>query len=153
MALSTRTQLKIHLICNHKILHQLIDQEISNNWPFNYQKLININPILIEDQQNEKLCTKRPFFPVGAMIRLFLHDILPQEDAVIYIDSDSYFLTRPEKMFDLFDQFDSKQIIGGVKNAGYYENPDLFHKRDVSKTQKKPKWHNLAKRIPKVGLK
>ena len=51
--------------------------------------------------------------------------MLPEYDSVLYMDTDSIFLTSPEMIWDYFKQMNSSQIVGmtrvgEIPNAGPY---------------------------------
>ena len=53
--------------------------------------------------------------------------LLPEIDSVLYMDTDSLFLTSPERIWDLFKQMNSSQImalakVGEIPNVGPYNN-------------------------------
>ena len=43
--------------------------------------------------------------------RLFLPGLLPNEDAVIYLDTDMIFMAPPEELWAEFHRFNSRQIL------------------------------------------
>ena len=53
--------------------------------------------------------------------------MLPEIDSVLYMDTDSLFLTSPELVWDFFYQMNSSQImamakVGEIPNVGPYNN-------------------------------
>lgn len=45
-----------------------------------------------------------------ASLRHFAMDLLPQEDAILYIDTDLIFVASPSEFWDKFQHFDDKQL-------------------------------------------
>lgn len=67
---------------------------------------------------------KKLFKPCAAQ-RLFLPDILTHLDSILYLDSDTLFLSSPAEIWTYFDHFNSSQIAAMSpehedQNAGWY---------------------------------
>ena len=58
------------------------------------------------------------------LICLLKQSLLPDVDSVLYMDSDSIFLTPPEMFWDQFNKMNSSQVIGIAQEdeipGGYY---------------------------------
>ncbi|XP_047738780.1 glucoside xylosyltransferase 2-like [Hyalella azteca] len=66
----------------------------------------------------------RGLFRPCASQRLFLLRLLPEESAVLYMDSDVIFLRPPEELWQIFNEFDEKQFAAAaVYVAGYHYLP------------------------------
>jgi UDP-xylose:glucoside alpha-1,3-xylosyltransferase len=52
--------------------------------------------------------------------KLFLPWVLPEFDAVVYMDTDHVFMRPPEHLTEHFKYFDEKQMLGVAPVDGYY---------------------------------
>jgi UDP-xylose:glucoside alpha-1,3-xylosyltransferase len=69
--------------------------------------------------------TWRKLFKLCASQRLFLPSLLPNIDSILYVDSDTIFLSPPEDIFEKLLHFNTTQIAGLVpesenKKFGWY---------------------------------
>ncbi|KAL7643569.1 UNVERIFIED_CONTAM: hypothetical protein RMT77_005551 [Armadillidium vulgare] len=64
----------------------------------------------------------REMFHACATERLFLHEALPEEDSVVYVDTDTIFLKPPEDLWQEFSKFNSIQISGITPCLYLYDN-------------------------------
>ena len=72
-------------------------------------------PNIIED--DEKVDWEELFKPC-ASLRLFLAQLLPTTDSVIYIDTDILFLKPPEDLWNQFNNFNKRQVVGLAQECG-----------------------------------
>ncbi|XP_018010322.2 glucoside xylosyltransferase 1-like [Hyalella azteca] len=52
--------------------------------------------------------------------KLFLPWVLPEFDAVVYMDTDQVFMRPPEHLTEHFKYFDKKQVLGVAPVDGFY---------------------------------
>ncbi|XP_064119247.1 glucoside xylosyltransferase 1-like [Macrobrachium nipponense] len=55
--------------------------------------------------------------------RLFLPDVFPDVDSVIFIDTDTIFMQSPEDLFKHFAFFDDRQVAGVTPSLYWYDEP------------------------------
>ena len=65
----------------------------------------------------------KELFRVCASERLFLPAILPEEDAVIYLDTDLIVMVPPSKLWNKFLDFDSEHLTAMSQVLSYYNTP------------------------------
>ena len=68
---------------------------------------------MLEMKRNYKLCTTA---------KLFLHEMFPEEDAGIFLDSDTILLEDISTLWELFAQFDEKQVLSLAPVETHYSN-------------------------------
>jgi UDP-xylose:glucoside alpha-1,3-xylosyltransferase len=66
----------------------------------------------------------KSMFKPCASQRLFFPSLLPEVDSLLYVDSDTVFLSPPAETFNLFNKFKSTQIAGLINEA---ENLDSWY--------------------------
>ncbi|XP_018022958.1 glucoside xylosyltransferase 1-like isoform X2 [Hyalella azteca] len=88
---------------------------LSEAWPPEQQSKLTLqfvsNFYPDEFKQLEKL-----FRPCSSQ-RLFVDQVLPEEDAVIYIDTDVIFMRSPVQLWNEFKRFDDKQMMAAAAPA------------------------------------
>ncbi|RXG58079.1 Glucoside xylosyltransferase 2 [Armadillidium vulgare] len=80
-----------------------------SRWPENIRKKILLEKEKIVYPENGNFREK---FRLCASERLFLHEALPSEEAVIFLDTDIIFLKSPEILWEEFAFFNSDQLSG-----------------------------------------
>jgi UDP-xylose:glucoside alpha-1,3-xylosyltransferase len=65
---------------------------------------------------NKSSTWRNQFLPCATQ-RLFFPEILNEVDALLYVDSDTFFLSPPGETYQLFEKFTGSQIAGLVPNA------------------------------------
>lgn len=109
------------LIVTEKSLFQLLTEKIEA-----FQNFHDFSFLLRETKfPNDRGEMWRTLFKPCAAQRLFLPSLLPDIDELIYLDSDTLFLSSPLEIYEKFKQFNSTQIAGLVqeaenKNTGWY---------------------------------
>lgn len=99
-------------------------REKLNDWKNDYKLTFDyeIHPLQFPDTNKHEW--KKLFKPCAAQ-RLFLPTLLGNIDSVLYLDSDTLFLSPVHELWSHFDQFNASQIAGMApehedKNAGWY---------------------------------
>ncbi|RXG56063.1 Glucoside xylosyltransferase 1 [Armadillidium vulgare] len=91
-----------------------------SQWPENIRNKILLEKGKIVYPKNGNFREK---FRLCASERLFLHEALPSEEAVIFLDTDIIFLKSPEILWEEFAFFNSDQL-SGLSPSLY-----LYHRR------------------------
>lgn len=81
--------------------------DVFDKWPSEYRSKIKFQ--YVAETYPHSRIEMRNMFRLCATERLFIPDILHDEDAVIYIDTDFIFMTPPEELWSKFDNFDALQ--------------------------------------------
>ncbi|KAK7081574.1 hypothetical protein SK128_019725, partial [Halocaridina rubra] len=120
-AVLTSTVVRYSIITDsEEVYNQLTN--IPSDWPAEYQTRLTFAP-----RRNlynpPELGNLRDVFRPCASERLFLAQSFVDEDAVIYTDSDSYFMQPPEHLWDLFRNFDIRQVAGVTPHLYHYTPP------------------------------
>ncbi|CAN8022973.1 unnamed protein product [Ixodes persulcatus] len=94
---------------------QLIQDGISQ-WPARYLERISydVRPVKFPDEASGKW-TKT--FMLCSSLRLFLPSMLPDDDAVLYVDSDIVFLRPVEELWSYLGAMDSQQMVAMAPHA------------------------------------
>ena len=59
-------------------------------------------------------------FRICATARLFIHEMLPEVDAGIYLDTDIVLMDNIKNLWSFFSQFTSAQVMGMAATENYY---------------------------------
>lgn len=101
-------------------------------WPetFKTRFTLSFHEVNYPLSESELIAYKNWWAPC-ASFRLFLPEVLTEEDAVIYVDTDTIFLSDVRDLWELFDNFDEKQVAGLAprKQSGYnvpVSNPNFI---------------------------
>ena len=92
-------------------------------WPEEYKKRVTVKDVPVSypaDRQYMKY--------VGATCctaRLFIPSMLPEYDAVIYLDTDFVFMRPPEDLWAILKDFDPRQLAGMADAHNSYEKRKL----------------------------
>ena len=91
-------------------------------WPKFYQDRVSLEfrPVWYPKHRENM----KENFRICATERLFLPLILPEEDAVIYLDSDMIWMVPPSKLWKKFLQFNSDHVTAIGPNLAYYNSPE-----------------------------
>uniref|UniRef100_A0A336MJQ6 UDP-D-xylose:beta-D-glucoside alpha-1,3-D-xylosyltransferase n=1 Tax=Culicoides sonorensis TaxID=179676 RepID=A0A336MJQ6_CULSO len=99
-------------------------REKLNDWKSDYNLLFDyeIHPLQFPDKNRNEW---RKLFKPCAAQRLFLPNLLNHIDSVLYLDSDTLFLSPTNEIWSFFEKFNATQIAGMApehedKNAGWY---------------------------------
>nr|XP_054757673.1 glucoside xylosyltransferase 1-like [Lytechinus pictus] len=94
-------------------------------WPAVYRRKIqfDLRPISFPPGEDPEKWKK--VFKMCATQRLFLPDLLPHVDSLLYVDTDILFIRPIEEIYSFFKQFNSTQMAAmtpehEVKNIGWY---------------------------------
>ncbi|KAJ8050732.1 Glucoside xylosyltransferase 2 [Holothuria leucospilota] len=73
----------------------------------------------------------KDMFPQCTTQRLFIPDLLPKVDSVLYVDRDSLFISSPEKIWHFLSSFNSTQLAGVVaehelSTIGWYNKQQII---------------------------
>lgn len=104
------------LLCDEFSTYQVIASIVSK-WPEKYATRLRLEylPIFRPD-----IAHALEVYEKCSMERLFLPWALPELDAAIYLDTDTFFLRPPEDLLELFKNFDEKQFLGAAPVDGFY---------------------------------
>lgn len=97
------------MICE-KQLKLEIDEKLSE-WKAQYKLTFDYELMNLQFPEAKKKEWKKLFKPCAAQ-RLFLPTVLKDTDAVLYLDSDTLFLSPPTEIWKFFKKFNSTQFIG-----------------------------------------
>ena len=92
--------------------------ETLNLWPSLYRDLLDIEfrPIYKPSSGTDIL----KVYENCATEKLFLPWALPDLDAGVFLDTDTFFLTSPQELLQQFQFFDDQQVFGFPPVDGYY---------------------------------
>ncbi|XP_047737579.1 glucoside xylosyltransferase 2-like [Hyalella azteca] len=115
-ALATRTRLRFILLSNDIDIYKKVCSKITQ-WPSEYSTRLSLEfrPIYVPSDSSilemyDKCSTER----------LYLPRVLPDVDAVVYLDTDMIFLRAPELLAQQFQLFNQTQMFGMASIQGYY---------------------------------
>ncbi|KAL7643595.1 UNVERIFIED_CONTAM: hypothetical protein RMT77_005578 [Armadillidium vulgare] len=108
----------IVLVDHNDVFDELL--AMLSRWPENIRNKILLEKGKIVYPENGNFREK---FRLCASERLFLHEALPSEEAVIFLDTDIIFLKSPEILWEEFAFFNSDQL-SGLSPSLY-----LYHRR------------------------
>ncbi|KAL7643596.1 UNVERIFIED_CONTAM: hypothetical protein RMT77_005579 [Armadillidium vulgare] len=97
----------IVLVDHNDVFEELL--AMLSRWPENIRKKILLEKGKIVYPENGNFREK---FRLCASERLFLHEALPSEEAVIFLDTDIIFLKSPEILWEEFAFFNPDQLSG-----------------------------------------
>ncbi|RXG67461.1 hypothetical protein Avbf_08014, partial [Armadillidium vulgare] len=118
-ALFTSKVLRFIVIVNHEDIFKELLAKIED-WPERIRRniILDKKDIWFPDKEDfEKL------FRLCSTERLFLVENLPNEDSVVYLDTDTMFLHPPENLWAEFSKFNSIQM-SGLSPSLYFYSPD-----------------------------
>ncbi|KAL7643568.1 UNVERIFIED_CONTAM: hypothetical protein RMT77_005550 [Armadillidium vulgare] len=118
-ALFTSKVLRFIVIVNHEDIFKELLAKIED-WPERIRRniILDKKDIWFPDKEDfEKL------FRLCSTERLFLVENLPNEDSVVYLDTDTMFLHPPENLWGEFSKFNSIQM-SGLSPSLYFYSPD-----------------------------
>ncbi|KAM7287508.1 glucoside xylosyltransferase 1 [Ixodes scapularis] len=107
----SRTPLRLILYADEENIKILQDRIMQ--WPVSVQARITYDLRLVVFPSTNSEKWKKLFAPCSAQ-RLFLPDMLPDEDAVLYLDADTLFLNPIEELWDVFGKMNESQLIALV---------------------------------------
>ena len=96
---------------------------IPKKWPPEFEARITLQ-YLAESYPPDRM-DMRNLWRSCATQRLFVPAMLPNEDAIIYIDNDFLFMRPPEDLWEYFNKFDSQQVAA---MAPYVKNIAMNNK-------------------------
>ena len=76
-------------------------------------QIVSFPTDMAEMKRNYKLCTTA---------KLFLHEMFPEADAGIFLDTDTVLLEDISRLWGLFGQFDDKQVLSLAPVETHYSN-------------------------------
>lgn len=121
LVFSTKTYHLKFAIISEKPLFQLLTVKLEA-----FQTFHNFSFILkeIKFPEDQREVWKKLFKPCASQ-RLFLPSLLPKIDKLIYVDSDTLFLSSPSEIYEQFNKFNSSQFAGLIQeaespNTGWY---------------------------------
>ncbi|KAA0192800.1 hypothetical protein HAZT_HAZT010865 [Hyalella azteca] len=91
---------------------------LTQAWPTAYKERISFK-FLASWYPPEHEDMKGLFRPCSSQ-RLFLLRLLPEESAVLYMDSDVIFLRPPEELWQIFNEFDERQFAAAALDKRDY---------------------------------
>ncbi|XP_045624745.1 glucoside xylosyltransferase 1 isoform X2 [Procambarus clarkii] len=105
----TSTTLKFNIITDTtEMYHDIIN--VTRSWPEAYRsRLIFDNTRVFYPPKTEEM---RDMFRPCATERLFLPQIFPQKDALIFLDTDLLFMQPPEDLWKEFQNFEERHSVG-----------------------------------------
>ncbi|CAF0713883.1 unnamed protein product [Brachionus calyciflorus] len=118
----TRSKLNFLIITENNLKHQFTDE--FNKWPeFVRHKFTYVISEPKFPSQNEE--EWRKLFKLCASQRIFLPEILPNIDSILYVDTDVLFITGLEQIWSHFENFNSTQLAALAPeheeaNMGWY---------------------------------
>ncbi|KAK7067390.1 hypothetical protein SK128_006305 [Halocaridina rubra] len=116
-----KTRVKFHIITDSHDVYQQITN-VTLDWSSTYRNKIAFG--LRKDLYNPPdMESIRNLYRPCASQRMFLPYSFPNTDAMIYTDTDAYFMQPPELMWDLFKNFDHRQVIGVTAHLFQYTPP------------------------------
>jgi UDP-xylose:glucoside alpha-1,3-xylosyltransferase len=109
------------VIISEKPMFQSITEKLET-YQTRYEFSFLLREINFPEKQRE--VWKKLFKPCASQ-RLFLPSLLPEIDKLIYMDSDTLFLSSPIEIYEQFTHFNSTQLAGLIqesenKNTGWY---------------------------------
>lgn len=116
------------LIASEKQLFQILREKLESFQSFKSFDFV-LREIKFPEQNSE---VWRKLFKLCASQRLFLPSLFHEvNEAVLYVDSDTIFLSPPQDVFGLLKQFNSSHIAGLAqesenKNTGWYSRQELL---------------------------
>ncbi|KAF2363820.1 Glycosyl transferase family 8 [Trinorchestia longiramus] len=118
--------IKFIVISNMKKIYTKI-QALVQLWPEKQRNKITLE--FMPSFYPEKYKMMQEIFRPCSTQRLFLEQLLPNEDAILYIDTDVIFMRSPGDAWDLFEKFDDKQMIAAAGPSFVFakrkDDPDL----------------------------
>ncbi|XP_071851569.1 glucoside xylosyltransferase 1-like [Apostichopus japonicus] len=122
-AVLTKTCLVFHIFAEEELQEGIRD--LLNSWPESFKGRVTeyVYPITFPSGENKDEWKK--VFKLCATQRLFLPDLLPKVDSLLYIDTDILFIRPLERIWQFFPKFNSTQLAGlapehEVPNIGWY---------------------------------
>ncbi|CAN7937377.1 unnamed protein product [Ixodes hexagonus] len=119
----SRARLRLILYADVENIKRLQDRIMQ--WPASILARItyDLRLVMFPSKNFEKW--KQLFMPCSTQ-RLFLPDMLPEEDAVLYVDSDVLFLNPVEDLWGVFDKMNESQLMAQAyeiedKAANWYQ--------------------------------
>jgi len=113
----TKRKLHFHIIADSTDLYyRLVNKTL--HWPEEYNNHLEFSMhdiVYPEDRED-----MRTMFRVCATERLFIPDLFPDLQKVIYVDTDLIFMRPPEDLWDLFDEFSENQIAAMAPCLNHY---------------------------------
>lgn len=107
------------------------DEDYYNNamrettfWPPFFANRINVSYVRIHVPSDPTILNS---YEYCATERLYLPHLLPDEDALVYVDTDIIFLKPPEELASHLYKFDEKNVFGGVvvESVNIYAGSDV----------------------------
>ncbi|XP_047737008.1 glucoside xylosyltransferase 1-like [Hyalella azteca] len=87
-------------------------EAFSEAWPYEQKSKLTLQ--FVSDFYPDEFKELKKLFRPCATQKLFADQILPEEDAVIYIDTDVIFMRSPVQLWDEFKRFDDKQMMAAA---------------------------------------
>ncbi|XP_035782884.1 glucoside xylosyltransferase 1-like isoform X3 [Anopheles albimanus] len=117
-----RTPLRFVVIAEDKLKSNFMEK--LNDWQHLTDRVFSYEIHSLTFPRANKNEWRKLFKPCAAQ-RLFLPSLLSHLDAVLYIDSDTIFLSSVQEIWGLFQEFNASQFAGMApehedKNAGWY---------------------------------
>lgn len=106
--LFTKSPLVFHIFAEDHLQKSFKDQ--LEFWPPAYRKKIEYNIYNITFPQTTKADQWRKLFKPCAAQRLFIPTLLPDVDAILYLDTDNLFLSPVDEIWSFFSRFNSSQL-------------------------------------------
>merc|ERR1719468_365991 len=104
----TKERLHFHVIVDNADFYSRLNKYVSTMSPLYKSKIRMTKYDVWYPPKGEYL---RNIFRECATELLFLPDMFPHLDQIIYFDTDTIFLRPPEHIFQLFDNFNSDQFV------------------------------------------
>ncbi|XP_064119245.1 glucoside xylosyltransferase 2-like isoform X2 [Macrobrachium nipponense] len=120
-ALLTSTVIKFSIVTNSQETYKEITA-IADSWPSEYRRRL-VFGVRREVYYPPALSRIQDMFCWCCTERLFLPDVLPDVDSVIFVDTDTIFMQPPEDLFQNFGFFDDRQVAGVTPCLYMYDEP------------------------------
>ncbi|XP_018021465.2 glucoside xylosyltransferase 2 [Hyalella azteca] len=117
-ALATRTRLRFILLSDDIDIYKKVCSKITQ-WPSEYSTRVSLEFRQIYVPSDSSILE---LYDKCSTERLYLPRVLPDVDAVVYLDTDMIFLRAPELLVKKFQLFDQTQIFGMAPMDGYYSS-------------------------------
>ncbi|KAF2363822.1 Glycosyl transferase family 8 [Trinorchestia longiramus] len=107
----SKDPIKLIVISNSETVFPKI-QALVQSWPEEQSRKITLE--FAPSFYPEKYKMMQEMFRPCSTQRLFLEQVLPNEDAILYIDTDVIFMRSPGDAWDLFEKFGKHQMIAAA---------------------------------------
>ncbi|XP_018008343.2 glucoside xylosyltransferase 2 [Hyalella azteca] len=115
----SRRRIRFHIVSDSQaVFDELV--AAAEAWPTAYREKTSFQ-FVASWYPPEHEDMKGLFRPCSSQ-RLFLLHLLPEESAVLYMDSDVIFLRPPEEFWQIFHEFDEKQFAAAAVYVGSYHH-------------------------------